>query len=82
MLLMLDIFATLALGYSVLKSRVLISGNDPFILNVAMILAIIDVFLWMFTILMMYEVKTDSTLTQRVVTLERILMEKGFNSRK
>lgn len=82
MMLLMDVLITAALGYSVLKSRVLISGNDPFILNIAIILAIIDVALWVLTFLMMYEVKTDSTLTQRIVTLERILMEKGLSSRK
>jgi len=82
MMLLLDVLITAALGYSVFKSRVLISGNDPFILNIAIILAIIDVALWILTFLMMYEVRTDSTLTQRIVTLERILMEKGLSSRK
>lgn len=82
MMLLMDVLITAALGYSVFKSRVLISGNDPFILNIAIILAIIDVALWTLTFLMMYEVRTDSTLTQRIVTLERILMEKGLSSRK
>jgi uncharacterized membrane protein len=82
MLLLLDILITVALVYSVVQSRVMISGNDPFILNVAMVFAIIDVALWVLTFLMMYEVRTDSTLNQRIVTIERILMEKGVSIRK
>lgn len=82
MLLAADILITAALVYSILVSRVLITGNDPYILNVAMIIAIIDFALWCLTFFLMYEVKTDSTLTQRVITLERILMEKGISSRK
>lgn len=81
-LLMIDIVITAALYYSVIKSRVMISGNDPFILNMVMIIAVIDAALWVFTFLMIYEVKTDATLHQRIVTLERLLMEKGFNSHK
>jgi hypothetical protein len=81
-LLIADILITAALAYSTLVSRVLITGNDPYILNVAMIIAIIDFALWCVTLFLMYEVKTDSTLTQRVITLERILMEKGLSSRK
>jgi len=82
MLLIMDILITAALGYSVLQSRVMITGNDPFILNVAMVFAIIDVALWVVTFLMMYEVKTDSTTNQRLITLERILMERGISSRR
>jgi hypothetical protein len=81
-LLIADILATAALAYSAFVSRVLVTGNDPYILNVAMILAIIDFALWCLTFFLMYEVKTDSTLTQRIITLERILMEKGISSRK
>ncbi len=82
MLLIMDILITVALVYSVVQSRVMISGNDPFILNVAMVFAIIDAALWVLTFLMMYEVRTDSTVNQRLVTLERILMERGISSRK
>jgi hypothetical protein len=82
MLLLMDILITIALYYSVVQSRVMISGNDPYILNVAMIFGIMAAALWVLTFFMMYEVKTDSTLNQRVVTLERILMERGFNTRK
>ena len=82
MLLIMDILITVALVYSVIQSRVMISGNDPFILNVAMVFAIIDAALWVLTFLMMYEVRTDSTINQRLVTLERILMERGISSRK
>jgi len=46
MLLIMDILITVALVYSVIQSRVMISGNDPFILNVAMVFAIIDAALW------------------------------------
>jgi len=31
---------------------------------------------------MIYQIKTDSTMDQRLVTLERILMDRGLNSRK
>ena len=82
MLLIMDILITIALYYSVVQSRVMISGNDPYVLNVAMIFGIMAAALWVLTFFMMYEVKTDSTLNQRVVTLERILMERGFNTRK
>jgi hypothetical protein len=82
MLLLMDIFITVALVYSVMQSRVLIIENDPFILNIAMIFAMIDIALWAITLLVVYEIKTDSTLNQRVITLERILMERGFNNRK
>jgi len=82
MLLIMDILITVGLYYSVVQSRVMISGKDPYILNVAMIFAVIDAALWVLTILIIYEVKTDSTFHQRLVTLERILMEKGVSSRK
>jgi len=82
LLLMLDIIITAALYYSIIKSRVLISGNDPFILNMAIILAIIDAILWVITFFMIYEIRTDSTFNQRLITLERILMEKGFTRTK
>ena len=82
MLIMLDILITVALAYSVFLSKTLITGNDPFILNVAMIFAIVDIALWCLTVFSIYEVKTNSTLTQRVVALERILMERGISSRK
>jgi hypothetical protein len=82
MLLLMDILITVALVYSVVQSRVMISGKDPFILNVAMVFAIIDAALWVLTFLMMYEVRTDSTFNQRLITIERILMERGISSRK
>lgn len=82
MLLLVDILITVGLYYSVVQSRVMISGKDPYILNVAMLFAVIDVALWVITFLMIYEVKTDSTFHQRLVTLERILMEKGVSSRR
>jgi hypothetical protein len=82
MLLMLDVLVTGALVYSVFQSHVMISGNDPFILNVAMIIVIFDVALWIITILVIYEIRSDSSLDQRLVTLERLLLENGFNNRK
>jgi len=81
MLLLTDIFSTIALVYSVIKSQVLITGNDPFILNVAMILSIIVAALWVITFLIVYVIKIDSTLEQRIITVERILMERGINTR-
>jgi hypothetical protein len=81
-LLMMNILITAALYYSIFQSRVMISGNDPFILNMVFVLAIMSVVLWVITFFMIYEVRTDSTLHQRVVTLERLLMEKGFNNHK
>lgn len=82
MLLMTDVLVTAILCYSVIKSRVMISGNDPFILNMVLVFAVMDVALWVLTFLIMYEVRTDSTINQRLITLERILMEKGVNNRK
>lgn len=81
-LFLMDIVITAALYYSILKSRVLLSGNDPFILNMIIILAIIGAALWVLTFFMVLEIRTDSSLHQRLVTIERLLMEKGFNSRK
>jgi len=82
MLLMMDILITAVLCYSVLKSRVMLAGNDPFILNMVIAFAVIGAALWVLTFLMMYEVRTDSTINQRLVTLERILMENGVNNRR
>lgn len=82
MLLLMDILVTVALVYSVVQSRVMISGKDPLLLNIAMVFAIIDAALWVLTFLMMYEVRTDSTFNQRLITIERILMERGISSRK
>lgn len=82
MLLITDIFTTGALIYSVIKSNVLVIENDPFVLNIALIFAIIDVSLWVITFLIIYEIKAYSNMHQRIVTLERILMEKGFNSHR
>jgi uncharacterized membrane protein len=82
MLLMMDVLITAALYYSIIKSRVMISGNDPFILNMAMVFAVIDAALWVLTFLMMYEVMTGSVINQRLITLERILMEKGVNTHR
>jgi hypothetical protein len=81
-LFLMDIVITAALYYSILKSRVLLSGNDPFILNMVIILAIIGAALWVLTFFMVLEIRTDSSLHQRLVTIERLLMEKGFNSRR
>jgi len=82
MLLMLDVLVTGALVYSVFQSRVMISGNDPFILNVAIIISIFDVALWVITMLIIYEIRNDSSSDQRLVTLERLLLENGFNNHK
>lgn len=82
MLLLMDIFIAVALGYSVLQSKILLTNDDPFILNVAMIFGLIDAALVVLTFLMIYEIKTDSSLNQRIITLERNVMEKGFNNRK
>lgn len=82
MLLMLDVLVTGALVYSVVQSKVMISGNDPYVLNVAMIFGIIDVALWVITMLIIYEIRSDSLLDQRLVTLERLLLENGFNSHR
>lgn len=81
-LLMLDVIASGALAYSIAVSKVMISGNDPFILNMAMVFAVIDVALWVVTFLIIYDLKTSSDIDQRLVTLERLLMENGFNSRR
>lgn len=81
-LLLTDIFSTAALIYSVLKSQVLITGSDPFILNVAMIFAIITVGLWVSTFIAILEVKFASKLDQRLVIIEKILIERGFSIRK
>jgi len=82
MLFMLDLLITAALAYSVFVSRVMITGYDPFILNIAMVFALVGVAIWVLTGLMIYQIKTDSTMDQRLVTLERILMDRGLNSRK
>lgn len=81
-LLMLDVIASGALAYSIAVSKVMISGNDPFILNMAMVFAVIDVALWVVTFLIIYDLKTSSDIDQRLVTLERLLMENGFNNRR
>lgn len=79
---MMDILVTAALTYSVIVSHVMISGNDPFILNIAMVFGIIDAAMWVITFLMIYGLNSDSVTNQRLVTLERILIDRGFNSRK
>jgi len=82
MLCMMNILITAGLGYSVFKSQVMISGNDPFILNIAMILSVVDIALWIITGIMISEIRTGSSVDRRLVTLERLLMEKGINNRK
>ena len=82
MLLMLDVLSTGALGYSVFQSKVMLSGNDPFLLNIAMIFGIMVISLWILTFLTIYSIRSDSSLDQRLVTLERLLLENGFNNRK
>jgi len=82
MLIMTNILITAGLVYSVFKSQVMISGNDPFILNMAMIFAVVGVALWIVTFFMISEVISDSSMNRRLVIIEKILMEKGVNNRK
>ena len=77
MLIMTNILITAGLVYSVFKSQVMISGNDPFILNMAMIFAVVGVALWIVTFFMISEVISDSSMNRRLVIIEKILMEKG-----
>jgi hypothetical protein len=82
MLLLMDVFTTIALLYSVFQSQVLITGSDPFILNVALIFAVIDIALWVITFFMIYEIKTDSSLNKRVTIIEKLLSERGVNNHR
>lgn len=82
MLLMLDVLSIGALIYSVFQSKVMLSGNDPFLLNIAMVFGIMEVSLWVLTILIIYNIRSDSLLDQRLITLERLLLDNGFNNRK
>jgi uncharacterized membrane protein len=82
MLIMTNILITAGLVYSIFKSQVMISGNDPFILNMAMIFAVVGVALWIVTFFMISEVVSDSSMNRRLIIIEKILMEKGINNRK
>jgi len=71
-LVLMNIFTTIALYYSMTMSHMMSIGTegDPFALNIAMIFAIVIAFMWVITLILFYEFKTDDIIKSRVRELE------------
>jgi len=76
-LVLLNIFTTIALVYSMTVSNVvnLESGGDPAFLNLSMIFAIIIAFMWVVALILFYEFKTDDILVTHIHGIDTQIKE-------
>ncbi len=73
---LLTIFATIALYYTMTVSAVTTLGNgDPLLLNLAMVFSIVIAFMWVIALILFYEFKTDDIIKTHVHTLEKKVVE-------
>jgi hypothetical protein len=71
-LVLLNIFTTIALYYTMTSSAVINLENegDPVLLNLAMIFSVVIAFMWVAALILFYEFKTDDAITSRLKALE------------
>jgi formate hydrogenlyase subunit 4 len=76
-LVLMNIFTTIALCYTMTVSNILAleAETDPFALNMAMIFAIVIAFMWVITLILFYEFKTDDAIKSRIHVLETHILE-------
>jgi len=69
---LMNIFTTIALYYTMAVSNMMNieAESDPFVLNIAMIFAIVIAFMWVVTLILFYEFKTDDAIKSRVHVIE------------
>lgn len=73
---LLTIFATIALYYTMTVSAVTTLGaGDPVLLNLAMVFAIVIAFMWVIALILFYEFKTDDAIKTHVHALEKKVVE-------
>lgn len=73
---LLTIFATIALYYTMTVSAVTTLGSgDPLLLNLAMVFAIVIAFMWVIALILFYEFKTDDAIKTHVHALEKKVVE-------
>ena len=73
---LLNIFTTISLYYTMTMSNIMsVGNNDPIILNMAMVFSIVIAFMWVVALILFYEFKTDDAIKFRVHNLETRISE-------
>lgn len=73
---LLNIFTTISLYYTMTMSNIMSVGNsDPIVLNMAMVFSIVIAFMWVIVLILFYEFKTDDAIKFRVHNLETRISE-------
>jgi ABC-type multidrug transport system fused ATPase/permease subunit len=71
-LVLMNIFATIALLYMMTVSNVSNLGNgDTIVLNMAMVFAVVIAFMWVVILVLFYEFKTDDMIKTHMHVLEK-----------
>jgi len=75
-LVLMNIFATIALYYMMTVSNVSnIGSGDPVVLNMAMVFAVVIAFMWVVILVLFYEFKTDDMIKTHIHVLEKKVVE-------
>lgn len=75
-LVLMNIFATIALYYMMTVSNVSNLGSgDPVVLNMAMVFAVVIAFMWVVILVLFYEFKTDDMIKTHIHGLEKKIGE-------
>lgn len=75
-LVLMNIFATIALYYMMTVSNVSNLGSgDPVVLNMAMVFAVVIAFMWVVILVLFYEFKTDDMIKTHIHGLEKKVNE-------